>query len=140
LPIGVGRIGQVGLPRELVDQLGGVAKGALQRAVELRALRDHPGAPDLEDELLPQLLALGVERLLELLQAAPAKGAIGRPAGLVERPAGRGDGTAHLRGRPVGDLAEDLLGGWVDVGEGRTRVGADERAVDQHPGLGVEAR
>ena len=65
---------------------------------------EHAGAADLEDQLLAQLLALGLERVLQLLEAALAEGAVRRPVGLVEGPPGGGDGPLHVGRRRVGDL------------------------------------
>ena len=48
------------------------------------------------------------------------------------------DRPLHVVGRGVGDLAEDLLGGRVDVVERLARIGLDQLAVDEHPLLGVD--
>ena len=61
----------------------------LERPVELRGEGHHARRPDLGDQLLAVLLPLGLERRLQLLEAALAQGAIGRPVGLVEGPARR---------------------------------------------------
>ncbi len=122
-------------PLKLVDQLDGVAQRALEGDVELVGVGGHARASHLEDELLSQLLAFGLERVLQLGEAARTELAVGRPARLVESPARGVDGPAHLGARSVGDLAQDLLGRRVDVVERPARIGADELAVDQHPGL-----
>src|SRR5258705_8725386 len=59
---------------------------------------------------------------------------IGRPVGLVEGAAGRVDRPIHIGRRSVADLAEHVLVGRIDVGEG-PRLPVDELAVDQHPRL-----
>ena len=104
-------VGQHRLPLELVDLLGRPGEGLGERRVELRAVGRHARAADLEDELLAQLLLLGLERLVQLLEALLAEGVVGRPVGLVEGAAGGVDGALHLGRRGVGDLADDLLGG-----------------------------
>ncbi len=119
--------------RVLVDELGRVAQGVLERDVELWPVGEHPRAADLQDQLLAQLLLLGLEAVLQLLEAVLAERVVGRPVGLVERPAGGDDGLVHVGRRAVGDLAEDLLGRRVDVVERCARCRLDELAVDQHP-------
>ena len=61
--------GQVAAPRELVHELDGVAQRAVERDVELVGVRRQARAADLEDQLLPQLLSLLLERVLQLGQA-----------------------------------------------------------------------
>ena len=95
---------------------------------------DHPGATHLEDQELTQLLALRLQRLLELLETVLAKRSVRRPVGLVEGSPGGVNGAAHVRLRSVRDLTQHLLGGRVDVRE-RPRLAVDESAVDEHPGL-----
>ena len=70
------RVAERRLPRVFVDQLGRVAQRVGQRRVELRSVGDRPRAPDLEDELLAQLLLLGLDRFLQLQQALLAEGVI----------------------------------------------------------------
>ena len=60
-----------------------------------------------------------------------------RPVGLVERAPCGGDGALHVVGRRVGDLAEHLLGGGVDVVEALARRGFDQLAVDEHADLAL---
>ena len=98
------------------------------------------GAADLGDELLADELLLADDGVLQLLEAALAQLAVGGPGGLVERPAGRGDGEVHVVGAAVGDLAEHLFGGRVDVVEPAARLGVDELAVDQHALLALDGR
>ena len=73
------RVAERRLPRVLVDQLGRIPQPVGQRRVELRSVGDRPRTPDLEDELLAQFLLLGLDRLLQLQQAALAERVIGRP-------------------------------------------------------------
>ena len=124
-------VAQVGLPGVLVDQPGGVLQPVFQRGVQLRAERDGAGSADLEDEFLAQLFLLRLDRVVQLQQAALAQLAVGRPVGLVEGAPGGVDGPEHVLLRRVGDLAERLLGGRVDVGEG-AGLAVDELAVDHH--------
>ncbi len=136
----IGRVGQVGLPLELVDEPGRVAQGVGEGSVELRTEGEHPRAADLEDELLTELLPLGLEGLLELFEAALAEVPVGRPVGLVEGPPGGRDGPSHVGDGPVGNLADDLLGRRVDVVEPLPRRRFDELAVDEHVGFRIECR
>ena len=124
-------VAQVGLPRVLVDQPGGVLQSVFQRGIQLGSERDGPGRADLEDELLAQLIDLGLDRVVQLQQAALAQLLVGRPVGLVEGAAGGVDGPVHVLLRRVGDFAERLLGRRVDVGEG-AGLAVDELAVDHH--------
>ena len=128
------RVAEVGLPRILVDQLGGIRQRVCQRGVELRPVRHHARAAGLEDQLLAERLLLGFQRRLQLLEAALAERAVGRPVGLVEGAARGVDRAVHVRLRRVRDLPQHLLGGRVDVGE-RAGLAVDELAVDQHPRL-----
>ena len=79
-------VGQDRLPLELVDHFGRPGQRVTQWRVELRAVRRHAGAADLEDELLAELLLLGLQRVVQLLEATLAEGVVGRPVGLVEGP------------------------------------------------------
>ena len=81
-------VGQHRLPLELVDQLGRPGQRVGERRVELRAVRRHARAADLEDELLAQLLLLGLQRR----RAAARGSACGR----------RGWSTSRSRRRPGG--------------------------------------
>ena len=83
-----GGVGQHRLPLELVDQLGRVGQRVGERRVELRAVRRHARAADLEDQLLAQLLLLGLQRR----RAAAGGTACGR----------RGWSTSRSRRRPGG--------------------------------------
>ena len=132
-------VGEVALPGELVDHLRRPAQRLLERPVELRREGHHARRADLGDELLAVLLALGLERLLQLLEAALAQGAVGRPVGLVEGPPGRGDRPLHVLGGGVGHLAEHLLRRRVDVLEPLARSCLDELAVDEHAHLAGRA-
>ena len=132
------RVGQDGLPLELVDLLGRPRQRLGQRGVELRAVGGHHRAADFEDQLLAQLLLLGLQRLVELLEAALAEGVVGRPVGLVEGTAGRVDRPLHLGGRRVGHRTDHLFGGRVDVVEGLARVGLDQLPVNEHPLLRID--
>jgi hypothetical protein len=91
-------VAQVGFPRVLVDEPGRIAQPVLQRRIQLGTESDCPGGTDFEDELLAQLLALGVDRLVQLQQAALPQRTVGRPIGLVEGPPGGVDGPAHVFG------------------------------------------
>ena len=102
-------------------------------------MRHHAWATGFEDQLLAERFLLGLQRRLELLEAALAEGVVGRPVGLVECAASGVDRAVHVRLRRVGDLSEHLLGGRVDVGE-RTRLAVDELAVDQHPRFEADRR
>ena len=95
------RVAEIGLPRVLVDQLGGIGERIGQRRVELRTVRQHARTAGLEDQLFAQLLPLGLERRLELLEAALAERAVGRPVGLVEGASRGVDGAMHVRLRRV---------------------------------------
>ena len=77
-------------------------------------------------------------RGMQLLEALLAEGVVRRPVGLVEGASGTVDRPLHFSGGGVGDLADDFLGGRVDVVEGLAGIGIDELAVDQHPLLGVD--
>ena len=82
--------------------LAGQAKASEIGASSCGPLRRHARAAHLEDELLAQLLVLGLERLVQLLEALLAEGVVGRPVGLVEGPPGGVDGPVHLGRRRVG--------------------------------------
>ena len=71
------------------------------------------------------------DRVVQLQQTPLAQFVIGRPVRLVERAPRRVDGAVHVGLRRVGDLAEHVLVGRVDVGE-RARLAVDELAVDHH--------
>ena len=86
---------------------------------------------------MTQLLLLALDRLLELPQALLPERVVGRPVGLVERATRGGDGALHVVGGSVGDLAEHLFGGRVDVVEALARRGFDELAVDEHADLAL---
>ncbi len=122
---------QVGFPGVLVDQPGGVLQPVFEWGIQLRAERDGARSADLEDEFLAQLLLLRLDRVVQLEQAALAQLAVGGPVGLVESAAGGVDGPEHVVLRRVRDLAERLLGGWVEDGE-CAGLAIDELAVDHH--------
>ena len=100
------RVAERCLPRILVDQLGRIPKPVGQWRVELWSVGDRPWTPDLEDQLFAKLLLLGLDRFLQLQQAALAERVIGTPVRLVERAPRRVDGPMHIGFRRVGDLAE----------------------------------
>ena len=102
--------------------LAGYFESVGERPVDLGGVGHDARRPDLGDDLLAQLLALGLERLLQLLEAALAQGTVGRPVRLVEGRAGGGDGAAHVLGRRVGHLPQHLFGGRVDVLEALART------------------
>src|SRR5688500_19301297 len=85
---------------------------------------DLPGATDLEDQLLPQLLPLGLQGLLQLEEAALPERPVGRPAGRVEGTTGGVDrpaqiGRASCRGRvAMGGVGESC---WQRNGTSGTR-------------------
>ena len=112
----------------------------VERQAELGAVGGHAGAADLEDQLLEQLLPFALQRFLELLETALTEGPIGRPLGLVERPASDIDGAAHLRRRRIDDGTEHLLGGRVHVVEGLAEVGGDQLSLDEHARLRLRSR
>jgi hypothetical protein len=126
-------LAQVRPPGELVDQLDRVAQRAIQRDVELVGVGRHARTAHLEDELLAQLFAVLLERLLQLGEAAFAQFVVDGPVGLVEGAPGAVDGAVHVRARAVGHLSQDLFGGRVDVVERPARVGFHELAVHEHP-------
>ena len=96
------------------------------------------GEPDLGDDLLAQLLALGVERILELLEAALAQRAVGRPVGLVEGRAGGGRWPRRMSSADASATwTQHLFGRRVDVVERLARGGLDEVAPDEHADLTV---
>jgi hypothetical protein len=130
-----GAVGQLALPRELVDLRGGPLQLLADRYVELRPVGGHHRAPDLGDQLLAEQLGVVLDRLGELGEAALAQLLVRRPVGLVEGSARGGDGPSHVLDGGVGDLADDLLRGGVDVVEALARRGLDELAVDEHAGL-----
>src|SRR5256885_1019683 len=122
----------VALPLERIDGLRGPEQTVGERRVELRAVREHEGRADLGDEFRAQLLLLAHDRLVQLLEAALAERAVGGPVGLVERPPGGGDGALHVVDGRVGDFAQHLLGGRVDVLEALAGGGFHQLAVDEH--------
>ena len=128
------RVAEIDLPRVLVDELRRVAQRVRQGPVELGTVRHHARATDLADQLLAQELLLALERLLELEQAPLTERVIGRPGGLVERPARRIDRAVDVGGRRVGCLTDDGFGRGIDVCE-RSGLTVDELAVDEHPRL-----
>ena len=69
-------------------------KSFLDAAVHLHGVGEHERRTDLGDDLGPQGLALLVQRLVQLAQAALAQLAVVRPVGLVERTPGGGDRAA----------------------------------------------
>ena len=117
--------------------LGRPEEAVLERRVELRPIGERDRGADLGDEDLPQIFLLAHDRLVELAEALLAERAVGRPVGLVERAARRGDGALHVVDARVGDLAEHLLGGRVDVVEALARRGFHQLAVDEHADLAL---
>lgn len=111
--------------------------GRPPEGVQLQPGDRHRGA-GLGDELGAHLLAFGLQGLLQLFEAAPAEGVVGRPVGLVERPPGRGDGLRHVLVPGVGDAAEHFLGRGVDVVEELAGRRFDELAVDEHAAFRCE--
>ena len=124
---------QVRPPGELVDQLDRVAQRAVEWDVELVGVGRHTRTAHLEDELLAQLLAVLLERSLQLGEAALAQLVVGGPVGLVEGAPGAVDGAVHVGARSVGHPSQDLFGGRVDVVERPAGVGFHELAVHEHP-------
>ncbi len=107
-------VAELVLPLVAVDQVD-VPLHVVDAGVLLDREREADRRADLGDDLRPQLFLVLVERVLQLLQARLAERPVGRPGGLVERPARRGDGPLHVGGRRVGDRADDRLGRRVDV-------------------------
>ncbi len=87
------------LPLVAVDHVD-VPLHVVDAGVLLDRERETDRRADLGDDLRAQLFLVLVERFLQLLQARLAERAIGRPAGLVERPPGGGDGALHVGRRP----------------------------------------
>ena len=84
------------LPFEVIDEPRGIAQGLGERPVQLGGGDRHVGAADLGDQLLAQVVALRLDRRLQLFQAPLAQRTVGRPVGLVERTPRRGDGPSHV--------------------------------------------
>ena len=95
------------------------------------------GEPTSATRICAQRFLLAHDRFVQLAEALLAEGAVGRPVGLVERSARRGDGALHVVDTRVGDLAEHLFGGRVDVVEALARRGLHELAVDEHADLAL---
>ena len=74
--------------------------------------------------------------VLQLTQAAHPQPGVGGPVGLVERTAGRLDGTAHVLGVGIGGDTEHLFGGRIDRCEGATTAG-HQLAVDEQPRFAI---
>jgi hypothetical protein len=129
---------EVTLPLERVDGARRPGEAVCERRVELGAIGEDHRRSDFRDELRAQRLLLALDGGLQLLEAALAERVIRRPVGLVERAASRGDGAPHVVNRRVGHLAEDLLGGGVDVVEAPTGRGFHQLAVDQHAHFAVD--
>jgi hypothetical protein len=104
-------------------------------AVELEAAHDGHGRAHLVRELLPQGVTLGYERSVQLLQAALAQRAVGRPVGVIKGAARGRDRHGQVFVARIRDLAENRLCGRVDVDKAPPRPGVDELAVDEHPNL-----
>ncbi|MCI3948900.1 MAG: hypothetical protein K0R11_834, partial [Acidimicrobiales bacterium] len=68
------------------------------RPLQLRAGGEEDGGPDLGHRELPQLVGVRHEGVVELAQAPHPQADVGRPRGLVERPAGGGDGRVKIGG------------------------------------------
>ena len=81
-------IGQSAVPGKLVDHLGRPPQRLLEWPVQLRRVGHHARGSHLGDELLAVRLPFGLERLLQLLEAALPQRAVGRPVGLARRPPG----------------------------------------------------
>ena len=112
----------------------------VDRFVQLRHVGQGDRRAGLGDDHPAELLAHLLQRRLQLLEAARAQVAVGRPVRRVERAARGSDGTRHIvDGRVRGD-AEHLFGRRIDVVERRAVGGVDELAVDQHPGLTLGCR
>ena len=77
---------------------------------------------------------------MELLETAPAQGPVGGPVGVVEGPPCRPDGALHVVDRGVGHLAEQFLGGRIDVPERPAAARLDQLSVNQHPRLWLHPR
>ena len=97
-------VAELVLPLVAVDQVD-VPLHVVDAGVLLDRVREADRRADLGDDLRPQLFLVLVERVLQLLQARLAERPVGRPRGLVERPAGRGDRPVHVGGDAVGDRA-----------------------------------
>jgi len=113
---------------------------AIGQKLDVVMLPKVEGAWDIHylDQLLAQLLLLGLQRRMQLLEAARAERVVRRPIGLVEGPPGGVDRPLHLSRRGIGNLSDDLLGRRIDVVEAVARVRLDQLAVDQHPRLRVD--
>ena len=72
-------VGQVALPRELVDRGRRPQQAVLERRVELGPVGDQDRAADLGHQLGPEQLLLADDGLLQLLEAALAELPVGRP-------------------------------------------------------------
>src|SRR5205085_11673538 len=81
------------------------------------------------------LLLLGDQRVVQLLQAAGTELVVGRPVGRVERLAGRRDRGVHVTRRAVCDDTENALGRRIDVVEGGAGLALAQLTVDQQPTL-----
>jgi hypothetical protein len=57
-------VAQVGLPGVFIDQSCRVLESVFQWGIQLGSERDGPWGADLEDELLAQLVYLGLDRLV----------------------------------------------------------------------------
>jgi hypothetical protein len=130
---------EIPLPLVPVDDVD-VPLQVLDARVLLDCEREPDRAADLAHDLRPQVFLVLLERVLELLEALLAKGAVGGPVGLVERPAGGADGAVDVLGGRIGDGADALLGGRVDVLVRAAPARVDEFPVDQHAGFAVHVR
>ena len=129
-------VGEGPLPLELVDHLGRPAQSASSSGQSTWAAKVIMRGVPTSAMISSRNSSRSDSRAdLELLEAALAQRAVGRPVGLVEGPPGGVDGPAHVLRRRVGDFAEHLLGGGVDVVEAFARRGFHELAVNEHADL-----
>jgi hypothetical protein len=124
------RLAERGLPLVTLGEVGDPAQ-TFNRDIELRAVGEGDGRAYLGHQQAAQLVAVLDQGPVELTQAVQPEGDVGRPVGLVEGRAGRGDGGVHVGRGGVGGVADDLFGGRVDVREHTAVCGWDQPAVKQ---------
>ena len=118
-------------------------------AQESTLIGEHETAYKLRPRLIKlgaELLALGLQRSLELVEAASPEVPVRRPIRVVERTPGRGDSPIHVDGPTIGHGSEDRLRGGVDRfprGKARAARGPHrlhgDRARTQGPAVGAQA-
>ena len=126
---------EVTRPGEPVDLIGRPGEGLAQRRVELGAVGESTGQPTSAISSARSSSFSLLEGGLQLVEALLAEGVVADHEVVSKARRAAAIGGLHVGRRAVGDDAEHLLGGRVDVVEGLAALAVDELPVDQQPPL-----